>query len=293
MEKEIRAFVPVHLCKFLRPGAVGEILLVTSSGIYLRIEERILLLCDGTWGVLPIGIGIENFADALARLRPRQGQPVSVREKELILPSGSIRLLPRHPRNWEVEGAAPQPRYIRQAAEDLAALRKQRGFSMLVMPLVLGDSRDDSLKQNPYCVLAYLQLSKLMAAFSQGAAGEIGTCVEKLLGLGDGLTPSADDVLLGMLWVFRTLSAQQPESAAVFREHIARLCDQRTNQISAAYLKAIIAGAPFERMEAVYQSLCGKEPLDIQPLVKIGSSSGSEMLLGMLIALRICGYDRS
>ncbi|MBR4289839.1 MAG: DUF2877 domain-containing protein [Oscillospiraceae bacterium] len=293
MEKGIRAFVPEHLCKFLQPGTVGEILLVTSSGIYLRMDERILLLCDADWGVLPIGIGIENFPDALAQLRPLQGQYVLVTEKQLTLPTGSILLMPQHPQNKEMEGCTPQIPYIRQAAEALAALRKQRGFSMLVIPLVLGDSMDDAVKQNPYCVLAYTQLSKLMAALSQGATGEIGNCVEKLLGLGFGLTPSADDVLLGMLWIFYTLSAQHMELATVFRGCITQLCEQRTNQISTAYLKAISAGAPFERMESVYRGLCGKEPLNIHPLVEIGSSSGSEMLLGMLIALRIYGYDPS
>ena len=61
--------------------------------------------------------------------------------------------------------------------------------------------------------------------------------------------------------------------------------------ISAAYLQAVIAGAPFERMDRVFAGLCGEEPLDIEKLTRIGSSSGGEMLLGMLIALKMCGYD--
>ena len=133
----------------------------------------------------------------------------------------------------------------------------------------------------------------MIAAFETGDVVGIGSCVEKLLGLGLGLTPSADDVLLGMLYVFGALQEQCPPAVEPFRENIAQLCEQKTNQISAAYLKAIMAGAPFERMEQVLCGLCAKENLDIQQLTQIGSSSGSEMLLGMLIALRICGYDIS
>ena len=43
-------------------------------------------------------------------------------------------------------------------------------------------------------------------------------------------------------------------------------------------------------MEMVFRGICGEQPLDIQLLTRIGSSSGTEMLLGMLIALHICGY---
>ena len=113
------------------------------------------------------------------------------------------------------------------------------------------------------------------------------------MGLGPGLTPSADDAILGMLYVFRTLPQKGPEITQTFQECVGQLCERCTNQISAAYLKAIIAGAPFERMDAVFRGICAAQPLNIQELTQIGSSSGSEMLLGMLIALRICGYDVS
>ena len=293
MEKEIKAFVPAHLFEFLQVGKTGDVLLVTSSGIYLRIDGRIILLCDGDWGVQPIGIGIPDFKRAVSRLDPKQGQPVTVSAKRLIFPSGAICLTVQELPEETVDKPLPKLRCIRLAAENLSAQHKTRGISMLVDPLVLGTEPDTMPEQDPYCARARVYFSKLVAAFRTADTIEIAGCVEKLLGLGLGLTPSADDVLLGMLWIFRTLPSQCPESAAEFRERIARQCEQRTNQISAAYLKAIIAGAPFERMESVFRGLCGAEPLDIQQVTQIGSSSGSEMLLGMLIALRICGYDVS
>ena len=289
MEKEIRAFVPEHLCKFLQLGAVGEIFQVTSAGIYLRMGEQILLLCDAHWGILPIGIGMEDFEDAVLQLKPQQGQQIEVAENKLIFPNGTVQLTLR-PSNKTVN-CLPRRTLIRQAAEELVALGKSRGISMLVQPLILGQALAEEVKTNPYCMYAYPFFSKLVAAFDATDDFEIDSCIKKLLGLGLGLTPSADDVLLGMLYVFRALPQYCPEPAALFRACIARQCDLHTNQISAAYLKSIMAGAPFERMESVFRGLCGAELLDIQQLTQIGSSSGSEMLLGMLIALRICGYD--
>ena len=291
MEKEIRAFVPTHICVTLQHGKEGEILLVTSSGIYLRIGEEIMLLCDGSWGILPIGIGLENFDVALSALQPRQGETVRVEEERLEFIGGTIRLmLQPEPDKVPHQGAAQRSRIL-QAAKELAAMKKERGISMLVQPLILGQPLAENLKTNPYCMYAYPYFSKLVAAFDEKDDVEIGNCIKKLLGLGPGLTPSADDVLLGMLYVFRMLPGKCPNAALAFQESITRLCKQYTNQISGAYLKSIIDGAPFERMESLYRGLCGEKSLDIQQLVQIGSSSGSEMLLGMLIALRICGYD--
>ena len=288
MEKVITASVPAHLWDYLRPGIAGEIMLVSSSGIYLRMEEQILVLCDQSWGILPIGIGIENFEQAVRLLRPQQGQQVTVSENCLMFRMGSIRLVMQNPQPDTVCTGSVQPDLIRQAAEELAELRKERGISMLVQSLVLGGAPDEILKQNPYCAHGYPYFSKLMVALRHSDSSGIHSCVEKLLGLGPGLTPSADDVLLGMLYVFHALPRKAPKGVQSFQKSIGQLCDRCTHQISAAYLKAILTGAPFERMEQVFRGLCGEEKLDIGKLTQIGSSSGSEMLLGMLIALQIC-----
>ena len=182
----------------------------------------------------------------------------------------------------------PEKRFKEQAAKEVATLKKKHGISMLVEPLILGKEADDIIQLNPYCAKAYPYLVRLMRALCNGVRDEIRFCVDKLLGLGTGLTPSADDVMLGMLYVFRKLPQKSPQAVCTFRESILELCDSHTNQVSSAYLKAIIQGAYFERMEQVWNGLCGTEPLDISKLTQVGNNSGTEMLLGMLIALRIC-----
>ena len=290
MEYEITAGIPAHIQNLLHPGMTGEVILVSSSGIYLKFDEQIVLLCDRNWGILPIGIGVADFDRAVSLLHPQQGQRVTMTENGLSFPSGDIQLVLQKSSSGTARNSTPRIVRIRQAAEELAALRKERGISMLVLPLVLGRPPEQSLKLNPYSAYGYHYLSKLMIALENGDSDEIHSCVEKLLGLGPGLTPSADDCLLGMLYVFRALP-QKASAGALLRESIRQLCDRCTNQISAAYLKAMIAGAPFERMELIFKGLCGEEPPDVEKITQIGSSSGSEMLLGMLIALKVCGYD--
>ena len=293
MENLITASVPEHLCSLLQRERTGEVLMVTSSGVYLQFEECVLLLCDAAWGVLPIGIGVDDFEQVIPRLHLQQGQQVTLSAEFILFQSGKIRLIPQKTQQEKPRNAAPERETIRQAAKELASLHKPRGFSALVLPLVLGIALHDAAMQNPYCDYACQYLQELIVAFENRDNDRIRGCTEKLLGLGSGLTPSADDVLLGMLYVFREFPHECAEQTGLFQKTIARLCDQRTNRISAAYLKAIMDGAPFGRMAYVFRSLCGEERLDIQKLTRIGSNSGSEMLLGMLLALRICGYDIS
>ena len=291
MEKVISASVPVHMQDLLRPGGTGTVLLVSSSGVYVQLNGQIILLCDRKWGLLPIGIGVADFDHGVSLLRPEQGQPVAVRDNCLVFPSGVIRLEAQEPSCAGTGRVAPQLKQIRLGAQALAALGKERGISMLVLPLVLGRPPEQPLKGNPYCAYAYHYFNRLIPALEKGDPDGICSCVEKLLGLGPGLTPSADDCLLGMLYVFRALPRKAPAGAELLCKCIGRVSGHCTNRISAAYLKGILAGAPFERMEQVFRGLCGEEPLDIEKLTQIGSSSGSEMLLGMLIALKLCGYD--
>lgn len=291
MENRISAYIPAHIRPHLFQGRIGEVLLVTSAGIYLQFDGQILMLCDRAWGVLPIGIGLEDFPRTAEYLRLQQGQPVTVGEDCLIFPSGELRLEEQVAPCAGKKTHAPQRRLVRQAAEELAALGKERGLSMLVMPLVLDTQPADAAMPNPYCARGLVYFRKLMRALRDGDSGGIRGCLEKLLGLGPGLTPSGDDVLLGMLYIFRTIPQRAPEGAELLAAWIGRLWPRCTHPISGAYLQAMIDGGPFERMDRLFRGLCGEDPLEIETITRIGSSSGSEMLLGMLLALKLCGYD--
>ena len=287
------AYVSEYTGSRLMKGETGEILLAHSTGVYLRFGEEIFLLCDRKWGVLPIGISVENYEQVMCQLRLEAGQKALLEKDELLVPGGSFVL-----KRWSCSKepaveSEPNSTRIAQAAEGLAALGKTTGLSLLVLPLVLGRAVDSALPHNPYFERAYADFKALTEAMQAEEIERVAHCTQNLLGLGTGLTPSADDIFLGMLYVFRTLPCDCETAVSAFRDTVSSFAAARTNQISAAYLNAILQGAPFERMDRVYRGLCGKESLHIEELVQIGSNSGSEMLLGMLIALRICGYHVS
>ena len=288
---EVPAHIPEQVKSLLRNSLSGEIIMVNSSAVYIRFDEEIVILCDAEWGMLPNGILLDDHEKDIADLKAEEGQHVLFKDDELIFPNGAIHLITGGAVSEAESCEDPKKIYIRQAANELAALKKINGISMLVEPLVLGKNNSAVIHLNPYCKKAYPVLERLTEVLMNNEEAGVRACLIKLLGLGTGLTPSADDVMLGMLYVFRKLRHKTPTSVDAFRDGIFELSDRCTNRISSTYLKAIIRGSYFERMERVWNGLCGTERLDISKLAQIGSSSGTEMLLGMLTALRICGYE--
>ena len=283
------AYLQEQVKNLLNDGLTGKIILVNSSGIYIRFEAKILFICDISWGAVPNGILVSCFSAMLKEFEPKEGQSVIYNNDKFIFANGIIRLL-TYKVSAVSSGGMPVTEYISQAAFGIVSLRKTNGLSMLVEPLVLGWNANIAEQTNLYCAKAYPYFTQLINALMHNEKNKVNNCVINLLGLGVGLTPSADDVMIGMLYVFHKLRHRLSEAVLSFSDSVLELCDSRTNSISSGFLKAVIGGAYFERMEQVWNGLCGKEQLNISRLTEIGNNSGTEMLLGMLIALRICGY---
>ena len=281
------AYVTEYSTNLLSKATTGEVLMVHSSGAYLRFGTEVFLLCNQTWGRLPIGMLVEDYPKTIPALHLEAGQPVLRKENQLIFQNGSIELCVLPPAVEAPCQKKPQYDAVILAAEALAALNKKSGLSMLALPLLLGKPCDPDLWENPYFSRAYHGLHNCIKAIGQNDFEILEQNVPALLGLGTGLTPSADDIFMGMLYVFGRLHQGNYLGISLLQILIAQFSGTRTNQISAANLKAILHGAPFDRMEQVYRGLCAEEPLNIEYLTQIGSNSGSEMLLGMLIAFYI------
>lgn len=112
----------------------------------------------------------------------------------------------------------------------------------------------------------------------------------RVLGLGHGLTPSGDDFVGGICFAL----AHAPRAAwaagmPALRTHLLAHAATATNEISAALLGDLIDGAsyaPLHELLAVLQhddasALTGS----MQRLLRVGASSGADMLAGLLLAL--------
>lgn len=109
-----------------------------------------------------------------------------------------------------------------------------------------------------------------------------------LAGLGPGLTPSGDDVLVGCLLALAVLPNTNP---GPLREAIISSARGRTTRIGEAYLNAAARG---EASEAWHHLISSLQTPDAVPLIgaarqilAVGETSGSDMLGGFVLASRV------
>ena len=112
----------------------------------------------------------------------------------------------------------------------------------------------------------------------------------RLIGLGPGLTPAGDDLLLGYLAIYAHMGGDSLLLEALRAAILNNL--SRTGEISAQMLKDAVFGHYPDRAAAVVAALCKGEleslTVLLPRLMETGASSGSDMAAGMYFALRAC-----
>lgn len=126
-------------------------------------------------------------------------------------------------------------------------------------------------------------LTGLEEGLRQGTPELVRTGVLGLLGLGPGLTPAGDDVLIGLLI---GLHRFQGEGAALALLRPALVpAPARTTALSATLLSWAGRGVATEALLTVLWNLGNEQA--VENLLTIGHSSGSDMLTGAVLAARI------
>lgn len=267
---------------FLREHRQGRVLMANSAGIYLELGEKLLLLCDEGWGTVPNGIGMAKFTDFAKEFALQPGDPVACRD-------GCLHFGPRWIKIAEKKEPAPEfgPRICREHWQaGLCALAgREKGLAPLAEPLLTGKGEKG---RNPLCSLALPRLEMLAAGLLGQNPASLEEGVKGLLGLGPGLTPSGDDVLCGLLCGLLRSPLGDSGPVRALAGAVCREAQGRTHPVSTAFLQAAAGGASFGRLERAWSYLTGRGPECLKELLEVGSSSGGDCLLGLLLAGKIC-----
>ena len=149
-------------------------------------------------------------------------------------------------------------------------------------PLTLLRWRQDSLEGSALTDALYNRLRHAMSGLWKGLqAGDdraISAGCLACIGLGQGLTPSGDDMLLGIM---AALHMYRPELACRLAAGIRPLLD-RTNDISRSYLELVLAGYAATPVLDAAAELSGSGTEAARLLMTIGHSSGCDILEGLV-----------
>jgi hypothetical protein len=284
----------------LKSGLQGRILAVFSKAIYLNsINGELFWLVSDDIPMHRRGIQIHS---TLPRITA--DTPFSVSGQHLLLrPDIGLDLSPES--IWVAPHPSPEKclpfddlvERLWDIIDLLADFPTPSGFGCFLYEI----GRD--APGNPYpgalpdCGLALKharpKLNKIVAACIASDFTQILVTAEDLIGLGEGLTPSGDDFIGGLL--FSSLTIQEmgiqyqglpPEKVAVFLENSRK----RTNLISYTMLEEHAEGHASDTLHRFVNAILADKSLESVKhygleLIRLGSSTGWDLLTGVWVGM--------
>lgn len=135
------------------------------------------------------------------------------------------------------------------------------------------------------------QLAGLLGGIRTSDVAAVSDHASRLVGLGPGLTPTGDDVLLGVMLV----AAMPHSTLAPARWHLARAvaaCITQTTDVSRAALTQAARGRTRQRVIGLLDAMAGGQTASVldrhgRLVTAIGHTSGTDILVGLSAAMTL------
>ena len=136
---------------------------------------------------------------------------------------------------------------------------------------------------------AYTVLAPLWAEPQAFAVPTLLTLVKALVGLGEGLTPSGDDFLVGLLAVLHMTGALLCSATSPLQAQFCECIRLGTSQLSGEFLRCAFEGHFAEPLVLLVRALCAPAidawPAHAATLATVGHSSGVDAMVGIALGV--------
>ncbi|MBB4825272.1 hypothetical protein HNO89_002501 [Sporosarcina luteola] len=287
--KEYEQRIPLLLSEH----SAGRVHSVFQNGVNVQMGGRLFFIGTKKNGELPFGVHLSSDALPYIVGTVKQDSPVKweAGPQELVFQAASIAvsLAEAAPFHWEVP-------FRQLEAQDLTHNLTLLLSILIEEPIATGMEVDIE-----EFVTAYLEgvqpagetdrkITELLAALPSSDEKDIEKSLRFFLGRGQGLTPSGDDHLVGILAIHTAVGLLSPEAFRVLRRLVSD--EQLTTDVGREYLLYALEGRFSSTVVKVSCALTEKtdnktvRPL-IEELIDMGHSSGVDTVFGMLLGLLI------
>jgi len=170
---------------------------------------------------------------------------------------------------------APLPSLSRCLAGALA------GVTAGLLPATAALLTGTTAPADPLARTAWPALAGLHAATAVRDEALCLTAARPLLGLGPGLTPAGDDVMVGWLAGAWTAGIGGRQLAEATGPGLLAEATHRTGRLSRAFLAAAVAG---DAAEPVHRFVLAPDEASLAGVLGLGATSGADLLAGYLLA---------
>lgn len=266
---------------------------VFDNTINLHWNDRIVSLIHQESTNTPMSIQLNISKEQFTKLKVKQHDLVHVSKDGVLIANGLF------DRNQAKEFDLSYPVFNKGLDHNSLIQLKETIEIMLVSSQSQGSLNNAllcllSLRQECENALEQQLFNKLTLLFSLSDESELISIVDSLIGFGEGLTPSGDDLIGGMLSIFHYLksNASIDKLNNQVGQHVIKNASI-TTKISREYLLYACEGQFNEYVSDLYKKHLGNEMYGeyLQKISNLGHSSGTDFIVGMYIGLKIGGIQ--
>ncbi len=269
-----------------------------SGAVNVITRLGLVSLVPPSTGNGPINVTINGDFHVLSTSAAR-GDAVTLADATILIASGpavSLAGAKKYAPPWKFSRSLIGDEYIRRNVELARETTIVHG-SFSGMGGLLHSVRGDVLSVSTvgldrYSLLALPHVRSLIRGLGDKNITRIRTAAKNIIGLGIGLTPSADDVLSGLM-VAVLLSAKNGLAPGPFYSRAARAIAEtsvgRSGALSEEYLKQASLGRSNEKVTRLVENICsGTVPEVVKStseLVAMGHASGTDTAVGVVLGI--------
>ena len=262
---------------------------IYRSVVNISTADGLLTVASPEGGGLPNGI-LADLGPDWREIGWHSGMAVVASAGTLRVPDAGLEIQIDAAARW-----SPRLRSSADAADTAAARwRRRAGATRAIAQgrasaAGFGALLREDLSDDPVGILgvAHPILSELVVALETGDRTRAAEVAARLVGLGPGLTPSGDDVLVGIEAALHALARPSAGFLALAMGGV----EERTTALAATLLRHAGAGEFAERLHTLLAALLGSDdeaiPATIDRALAWGATSGTDCLLGVLIGLDV------
>lgn len=247
----------------------GKLIGVFHHAWYIDFDGVVAVLCNNSYGYISFCAGFRDFEDFFVYNKKSENTEVRYKEGSLEIPAAGIKI--------ELQRGGDPGFDVYKSAADVLVLKealKQNGRGYL-KEIFFGEN-----PENPFFKRSEALIGEFTDAYKNMDENAEKRLLGSMLGLGSGLTPAMDDWLCGFFYCMLRFDPQKAHARSI-SGYVQSIGPEYTNRISFAYLGAVLSEDRFELLDnALYLG-------DTDRLLTIGSSSGSDMLCGIISAIEI------
>lgn len=295
--------------KILKEGAVGEVHSTFDRAFNVLISGELIGIGRGDVPKGPFNIVTDIGLNDSMRSLVDKGERIRLDEDLLSFRNGLTVCLTKA-EIWQPKRGVEKPFEIElvkrnlSLVEELASLRNE-GFGQLVQHIenmISGAPFDDS-QLNQIARSGVPDIIALVNAVKSGDTDLVGQSAKNLVGLGQGLTPSGDDLLAGFMaglrWTVNSLNGDVNYVDEINRNIIN--VAEGTTMLSKQLLTCAAYGEVNEAVEGLLKAIlaghAGSVTTATEKVLAIGESSGVDsivgILLGSLLGIKSLNFARS